>query len=994
MVRLANWRRSPLILLPGLFASFHVAGTTDEHVCDAEMVSAASEAPGAMSGTTTETPLTLIQIHKHTEVTSSEGFSGLRLAGSSGDADVGVSVRHASGLCHTMIPLNASSSMSESCPEDCPLYVEDLDADQPCTFQCVPKSLCAIVNPGTPNPDLAMGICRRCNVGGCQACEKERDICERCKSGYYLEGGKCHSKFAVVWVTVFAVVCSIFAFLVLWIVNFCWRKSKNDIVLSHGQRVRERAKFHRRSPGRPPEPWPLGTDLCKEDVGGPGLLLHFNFQLAVIIWGMAVALAWAIIGVTVDTRLLTMGWVTAYSPRDWCIVVKWGYETQHRFMWIKDLFVFGVYLFSFALALFHNVRQTTKFARTEVEETTMQDFTAVCRNLPPLDGTGKWEDKLRDVIQEATNQKVIGVSICWNFENCVEEIDAALKADETHMERNRTSFKKETRRRNLASFEEASDDSSLTKYFCWMESSLLLRQDMVDDVGQPGRTDSIETLLSSLQSCDRAYVIFGTESSRNAAVEAVASRGGFEFEGSCVELSGGYHDEPASVVFAHMATPLSTKIYRVGIGLVVIFLALIGWTLFFYVPYAYFVMAWDYDTQKKPGGLHGFIFTLIVIAGNQLMYKYVCRGVASAVGFMNVDSSECCYMCLYCLTVVVNAIADVITSSFVAYRMMEANGIHTHDGLRLSNVPDTIDIFQTYIIQKELGILMFWYAFPATFLLPFLVEPIFLYFLPYRFSSNLIRTHSQITRYEAESILTTPPMELGRYADILLNIILAVLIFFFPSGFTVPLFLLLVLSHIYVYWYDHYRVLRVIPSCCFSRNTVDQCAQLLMSVPCGILLACAIFKSQARCSGEAGCARGAAIIWYCLLACVLHIVVHMALILYFVPWLCRVEGEPSKVPYEEYASHCARSWFTANPVHCLRSKYVYKHRPPFDFYRPGKENLFRINKNIGQFYEERSHSIDGATSRLMQSMGYDISEAQDETPPPRGRVGVSFFIDP
>ena len=38
--------------------------------------------------------------------------------------------------------------------------------------------------------------------------------------------------------------------------------------------------------------WPIETNLCKIDVAGPGMLLHFNFQAFFIVWPFCVACVW------------------------------------------------------------------------------------------------------------------------------------------------------------------------------------------------------------------------------------------------------------------------------------------------------------------------------------------------------------------------------------------------------------------------------------------------------------------------------------------------------------------------------------------------------------------------------------------------------------------------------------------------------------------------------------------------------------------------------
>ena len=37
------------------------------------------------------------------------------------------------------------------------------------------------------------------------------------------------------------------------------------------------------------------------------------------------------------------------------------------------------------------------------------------------------------------------------------------------------------------------------------------------------------------------------------------------------------------------------------------------------------------------------------------------------------------------------------------------------------------------------------------------------------------------------------------------------------------------------------------------------------------------------------------------------------------------------------------NWFSANSVHCLRSKYIHHHDPPCSFFTPGQEPIKRIN---------------------------------------------------
>ena len=48
----------------------------------------------------------------------------------------------------------------------------------------------------------------------------------------------------------------------------------------------------------------------------------------------------------------------------------------------------------------------------------------------------------------------------------------------------------------------------------------------------------------------------------------------------------------------------------------------------------------------------------------------------------------------------------------------------------------------------------------------------------------------------------------------------------------------------------------------------------------------------------------------------------------------------------------ACSWFTANPIYCLRSQYIYQHNPPCVFCIPGKEHLIETNEEIGLYFND------------------------------------------
>ena len=61
------------------------------------------------------------------------------------------------------------------------------------------------------------------------------------------------------------------------------------------------------------------------------------------------------------------------------------------------------------------------------------------------------------------------------------------------------------------------------------------------------------------------------------------------------------------------------------------------------------------------------------------------------------------------------------------------------------------------------------------------------------------------------------------------------MVFFFSSGWIVKSAILLLIGNTYVYLYDRWRSVRYIAAFKYSSNQVDDMAQSLMGVPCGIL---------------------------------------------------------------------------------------------------------------------------------------------------------------
>merc|ERR1719223_883775 len=168
---------------------------------------------------------------------------------------------------------------------------------------------------------------------------------------------------------------------------------------------------------------------------------------------------------------------------------------------------------------------------------------------------------------------------------------------------------------------------------------------------------------------------------------------------------------------------------RLAIGFGVIGLACLFWVGVFYSPYAYYVMTFNYENGRQPGFIVGFAFSMIVVIGNAIMYE-VCAQISDRVGFRFKDEREACYMILYTIACMFNVLLDFVTTYRTAELVMEGLGFRTYFGVPLQDVPTFTAKFETYGMQRSLAENTYGYAFPSTFLIPFIIEPIATVFGP------------------------------------------------------------------------------------------------------------------------------------------------------------------------------------------------------------------------------------------------------------------------
>ena len=164
------------------------------------------------------------------------------------------------------------------------------------------------------------------------------------------------------------------------------------------------------------------------------MMLHFNFQAICAAWAFVVALVWLFFCIFVDDALYVLGTRKFGTPRENCHLVSWGYETQQRLMWTKVGFTYWVYLLSFVAAMLHAIAQLRRFQAVDYENKTMKDFAVLVDNLPTQSGDSRAEEDIKRAFEDVTGQRVVGVSIAWDYSDTQEDVQMAVARELRHQE--------------------------------------------------------------------------------------------------------------------------------------------------------------------------------------------------------------------------------------------------------------------------------------------------------------------------------------------------------------------------------------------------------------------------------------------------------------------------------------------------------------------------------------------------------------------------------
>mmetsp|Transcript_762 Transcript_762/g.1835 ORF Transcript_762/g.1835 Transcript_762/m.1835 type:complete len:1013 (+) Transcript_762:44-3082(+) len=926
-------------------------------------------------------------------VTSSQldGITWRRSTKTSVNGHIGLDVQlnESKALCGELLMGQPGEA---GCPSNCPY--RRLEPQHLCQFRCVRSDECNVTNPLSNFPDPASKQCATCLVAGCERCGGNQNTCYNCQDGFDLISGQCLVQSRHMWNTIQLVLLVVVVLLLLYLARLACRPEKNALALQAGLEFRALSQTLDKAHGN--RPWPLwSTNLRKKMVSGIGVLLHFDWQFWVLVWSVAVLIVLCILAAIFPTRPSAV----IYAPGD-----PEGFEACNKNIrfhrkavaymeLVYSCVVFGIYIVTFLgtlwLArrhqiLYHDVHSKKDFL-------TPNRFSVVASGLPTEAKTEGdpdgilLEERIKEALQEASGEKVVGVSVCWDFRGVEKQVFQQLEEDTEQLESSSNTRRPVDESERLA---EVSKSSSIFRRECTSECTSLkafekrmiegalgvgdARETLASSRGDPEKGQSPEEelrkMLTEIRPSGEAFVVFTTEKGKEEALKK-SEEGLITFEGNQITLES-KTCEPPTVLWKGFGTSqweMRTRLLG-GIGIVLLTILLLD--VLFYAPYVVYISSYTSVSKMSSGSVvQGTLLGLFITIANQIIYQ-VCQVVTEWCGFRFRGPFQQTYVVLYTFAVLFNTIVDLWTVMMIAKGFSQEQALTLDIDADSAMAPEAIAFHPS--LQREIYLQLFAYLFPGCLLIPFLLEPLMTTALPRLIGGWIVRSTPSISVQDAEKLLCCMPFDLSRYGDILINVMLCTMMLAYTYRDLYQIFAFMVVSLLVIYAWDHYRFLRQTTESVFASNNMDKCAMWLSMFPCAILAACLAFRlfsasddylkesfdilerNEFLLRGKVSLRGNSGVMGMMTAFFFGHLFLH-SVCLNFVQEQGRYSKkhleEVSDVPYEQVAQFTSCTYFSANPVHCLRSRWLKKHSPSCTYYVLGKDHLMQPNPEIGTYYD-------------------------------------------
>lgn len=876
-----------------------------------------------------------------------------------------------------------------SCPSECAFL--RAEPTKVCQFKCVQDVDCNDDNPLAAYPNPHTMRCEACHVAGCAHCEGDRYTCGRCLDGFDLTKGKCLNQNRHVWNAVYAVtgIIALVSLYYLIVLLFVRDHHVNEVALEAGIDHRQKALIRQRNENKEIDQLHLWTNLCDDryDICGSGVMLHFQWQRAILVWSVVVTLLFGLACILFWERIGLFTRPNSRESYDACEENVGAIHAEYNHM--EQVFFYFT-IFTYVFTLFGSVwlahHQMQKYVDNDLKTVTIRDFALIVKGLPIMDGGEKVEESLRAFF-EAQDQftklgdesaqgqsKIVGVSACWDYREKREEVSAQVRRDfELDESVVDAKLKSDAKLKIEPERKRKCCDPTLRCVDAALGIGSAPCADEADE--EEPETENIKQLLTELKTCGTCYVIFEDSASTSKALENATQKPLIyedSRDGKTYTLKVSDTDcEPLSVCWSGYGTHKSEFRWHMAQLVVAIVVVIFILDFFFYWPQVEYLLSY----HKVPGMSQGSATALtmlgfLVTICNNLIYTIIGM-LTQRAGWVNADAKASFYVSFYSLAVFFNTFLDMLVVLYIAQgysvdqalqNEVAADSTMSAEALARPNMQHAL--YEQFTI----------YLVPGALFYGFIHEPITLVYLPQLLYKSIVGSRGDISVKDAEDILEYPPFDLSRYGDILCNVGLCCSMLLFTHSELWWMFFMLVLSNLFLYAWDHVKVLRFSSKTIYPTSRTDDSMMYMMCLPGGVLASAIVFKRLGIKYSDFANLRFN-VVTFMLAAFFAHCVLHVVLIKLIRHWSRKQRDQRLAdlggrnlfdSTYKTIAKRKPANYFNTNPVHCLRSKHFYKHTPECVFYRVGKESQLKRNEAIGLYFTpheaEEQEMCPGATT--------------------------------
>lgn len=817
------------------------------------------------------------------------------------------------------------------CPADCP-FGQRYPSD-PCSKVCVKERTCEEIHPGRPYGDPTTMMCSpTCGsdpldiISGCTKC-KSKGVCAECATlmfgGFMLsdDGKSCLKLTAQLWPVVYAIVTIVAILITLYICYLSMlpviNKDGYYSAWLHRMRCRcnplhDRVAIQRRD--ETPEQWPVYpfTNVHEVNVAGIGVVLYFDWLLFMFLISVAIFLctwmAYKVSDIDDTGSHLTRQGCDRWNQQDYVTDFEdnRGLRHQHhleemkKYLGFEHLLLFVIssaYICLMVAAWFISYRQKRTAKTWDQSKKTMHWYAVEMTNIAKDVDV----DEFRTFLKNEKKVNIVDISPCYDFFDISGEVnegmDAWFDANDRFFEHGSAGEARLEDPFYSGSSQSWSWDDPFVRWIMhFTPTGASLDTEHTQNVRYQHLNEELKVKLKNITCSGSIIVVCRTIEERQRVLTM-----DFVFKDKPVYVKP-LRAEPPDMLWENYSRRSKLRDQFLGIVLLLSTIALWG---FLYLPYALDYIQYMRIPGQRPGVFEDLLLGLLISLGNAVV-SYVIELIVPWFRSVTLNMRDYWVLVLGFGSIFLNTLCDL----WLVLQMAK--------GIELDDAMEGVHSGYERVLAGEMFVLIV----PGYLFLPYIIAPIFEYYLPYKLTHLIVRSRRNFATRQAERAVEQPHFDIcWRYADFINNLTICILMLVFvsPNGWKV--FFVMICSYTLIYAIDYFLLLRFSNRRYYSSDKLSDMFSIMLVLPLSALFGVVLWWAFQ-------------IFQYPSFLAFILLGGHFALYLSVLQYIHRREQREWKPPvdieqtYEDTVKHLKNSegiyydYFNTNPVFCLRYRLL------------------------------------------------------------------------